>query len=175
MGKFERVISFIDTANEKIGRVLCFVFIVLMIIQVMDVVLRYVFNNPTMWGWELNLHFFTGSVMIAGGYALLHDTHVKLDILHRNWSDRKKTIVDLITYPLVFLALCVVIWKGAEGVLWAWKIDQHSHSWWGPVLWPVKSCLPIAALMVLMQGIAKYGRLINSIRNPLDEGQEASQ
>ena len=92
MKSIPKMIDGIDRMNEAIGRVLCFSLIVIMLIQVMDVVLRYVFNNPTIWAMDMNTMLFTGASMLAGSYALLYDTHVRLDILYRNWGKKKQSL-----------------------------------------------------------------------------------
>jgi len=162
MMKVETALRIIDGANERLGRILCYTLVAIMLIQVIEVVMRYMFNNPTIWAWDVNGQIFAGAGILAGAYALLHDTHVRLDILYRGWSPKRKLLVDLVTYPFILFALCMVIWKGAEMAWWSWKTNEHVHSYFAPVLWPVKTCFPIAGLLMLAQGIVKYARAIMS-------------
>ena len=166
MTKIEKVFVAIETVNEKLGRILCYALVMIMIIQVYEVTMRYLFDNPTKWAWDVNGQLFAGVGIMAGAYALLHDTHVRLDILYRGWSPRKKTIVDLAVSPIILLALCVVIWKGGEMAWWSWKMDEHVHSYFAPILWPVKTCFPLAGILMLLQAIVKYGRALTSLINP---------
>lgn len=170
--KLDKALKTIDAINEKVGRVFCFSLIILMLIQVMEVILRYIFNSPTIWAWDINGQIFIAAGMIAGAYALLHDTHVRVDILYRNWSPRKKAIIDLITFPLIFLALCLVIWNGARLGLWAWEHNQHAHTYFAPILWPVKSFLCISTVLLLLQAISKYTRIFLSLKKPGGENQQ---
>ncbi len=162
----KQVIGFIDALNEKIGRVLCFSLVVIMLIQVLDVVLRYVFNNPTIWAMDANIMLFTGSSMLAGAYALRHDTHVRLDILYRTLGGKAKIILDMVTSLVAMVAICFVIWKGIDGFLWAWKTNQHSHSYWAPPMWPVKLCLPLGGILLLLQFISRWLTLFISLGEP---------
>jgi TRAP-type mannitol/chloroaromatic compound transport system permease small subunit len=52
-------------------------------------------------------------------------------------------------------AICFVIWKGFESFLWAVKMNQHSHSHWAPPMWPVKLCLPLGGVFLLLQFTAR--------------------
>jgi TRAP-type mannitol/chloroaromatic compound transport system permease small subunit len=156
----DKIFDVIDTVNEKIGGVLCYALLVLMLIQVMEVVLRYIFNNPTKWAWDVNGQIFSGIAMLAGAYALLHDTHVRLDIFYRGFSPRKRTMIELFSFPLAFLGLCFVLWEGVDMAWWSWKTNEHAHSYFAPILWPVKTCLPIAAFLMLSQSISRFGRLV---------------
>ena len=171
MSGLRRAVETVDRFNERLGRILAFALLAIMIIQVMDVILRYFFNAPTTWAMDVNTMTFTGVCFLAGAYALLHDTHVKLDILYRKWSRRGRIVLDLITLPLALIAICFVIWKGTTALLWAIETNQHGQSYWGPPLWPVKLCLPLGALLLFVQGLAKWGRLLLSLKEPDPENE----
>jgi TRAP-type mannitol/chloroaromatic compound transport system permease small subunit len=126
----------------------------------MEAVLRYAFNSPTIWVWDINGQIFTGAGILAGAYALRHDTHVRLDIVYRNWTPRQRTLADLISFPVVFVALCVVFWKGVDMFWWSFKTKEHAHSYFAPPIWPLKSCLFIAAFLMLLQSLSNYGRTL---------------
>ncbi len=166
MSSLRRAVDLVDGFNERLAWVLSPALLAIMIIQVMDVVLRYFFNAPTIWAMDVNTMTFTGVCFLAGAYALLHDSHVKLDILYRKWSPRGRTVLDLITLPLALVAICFVIWQGLDALWWAVKTNQHGQSYWGPPLWPVKLCLPLGGLLLLIQGLAKWGRLLLSLLEP---------
>ena len=171
MGVVQRIIAVVDGLNDRVGKVLCFSLIVIMCIQVMDVVLRYVFNNPTIWAMDTNTMLFTGTAMLAGGYALLHDTHVRLDILYRNWAPRTRAVVDLFTMSLAVAAFGFVIWQGIDNAWFAWKMNQHANSYWAPPMWPVKTCLPLGGLLLLLQAISRWLKLLLTV---LGKDEEAA-
>jgi TRAP-type mannitol/chloroaromatic compound transport system permease small subunit len=176
MGLIKQVVGIIDTLNEKIGRVLCFSLVVIMLIQVMDVVLRYVFNNPTIWAMDTNIMLFTGTSMLAGAYALKHDTHVRLDIVYRTLGHKAKTLLDMATGLIAMIAIGFVIIKGLDGFLWAWKMNQHSHSHWAPPLWPVKFCLPLGGTLLLLQFISRWLKLLLSLSgSEIESGQNIKE
>lgn len=171
MTRIRRAIELVNGFNERLGRVLCFALLGIMLIQVSDVALRYFFNAPTIWAMDVNTMTFTGICFLAGAYALLHDTHVKLDILYRNWSPRRRLIIDMITLPLAMAAICFVIWKGWDALWWAIKTNQHGQSYWAPPLWPVKLCLPLGGLLMLIQGLAKWaGMWLKLIDGDIEPG-----
>ena len=170
MDALKLVIRVVDGLNDRVGKVLCFSLVVIMLIQVMDVVLRYVFNNPTIWAMDTNTMLFTGTSMLAGGYALLHDTHVKLDILYRNWGKQTRAMVDLFTMALAVVAFGFVIWQGFDNAWFAWKMNQHANSYWAPPMWPVKLCLPLGGILLLMQGVSKWLNLLLTVLGRNEEG-----
>lgn len=99
---------------------------------------------------------FGVSGLLAGGYVLLHKAHVNLDLLYSRVSRRKQAILDLITAPIFFFIMVLFIWKGMDFTLISWKTLEHSSSPWGPPFYPVKTVIPIAVLLLLLQGMAKF-------------------
>ena len=159
----------IDRFNAWLGGVLCFGLLVLIAIQDFEVMMRYVFNSPTSWAWDINGMIFSGLAFIGGAYALLNGVHVRLDIFYRNFSPKKKAWVELLSFPFVFAALAVVLWQGLDAAWWAFTTHEKAYSQLSPILWPVKLCLPIAALLMLIQSISTYGRIFISRNDPPKE------
>ena len=164
--KIDKALQLIDVCSEKIGAILCFTLIALMGVQVLEVICRYVFNKPTIWALEINSQIFAGVGMMAGAYALLHETHVRIDILYRGWSSQRKALVDMLSYSIVFLLLCLLLWKGSEMAWWSFKIKETGYSYFAPLLWPVKTALPLAALLMLFQTFNKIVRSCRSLSIP---------
>lgn len=172
----DRIWKAIDTINDKIGRFICFALIFMALIQVMEVILRYVFNSPTIWAWDVNGQLFVGTAMLGGGYALLHNTHVRIDLLYGRVSPRTRVIFDLIVFPLIIMAFIIVIWKASDMGWSAWESKARAPSYFAPILWPVKSVLGIATFLMLLQAIANYTRTIASFfRKPVSKSQQVNQ
>lgn len=174
-----RICDTIDTINESVGRFLSFAFIAIMLIQVMEATLRYVFRSPTIWAWDVNGQLFTAAAVLGGGYALLHRTHVNLDIVYGRVNSRAKVVFDLITFPLMLFVLVVVIWQGGDMAQHAWETQQRGRSFWAPLLWPVKSTIFIGALLLFFQAISNYIRtflshagILGSEESPIATGQQ---
>jgi len=150
------VISSINIINEKLGVIVSFLFLPITFIAVYEVVVRYIFNNPTVWAWDMNMQLFAPLVMLSGGYVLLHDGHVAVDILVIELSPRKRAILDLFTLLILFLAMIVLIWKGTLIGFNSFVRGERTSSIWGPPLWTIKMWVPIGAFFVLLQGISKF-------------------
>jgi len=148
----------IDAISEKIGKVVSFLILILSFALVYEVVARYVFNKPTQWAHELGMFMFGSACMLAGAYVLLHKAHVNLDLLYSRVTRRKQAILDLITAPVFFFVTILIIWYGMDFALNSWKILEISSSPWHPPYYPVKTIIPIAALLLLLQGVVKFIR-----------------
>lgn len=158
MHKVEHFLSSIDSINEWGGRIFCFLIIPIIGIVVWEVVLRYIFNSPTVWAHETSTFIFGAHFTLGGAYTFLRGGHVNVDIIYGRFSPRTRSIIDLITSTLFFFFCGLMLWKGVE-FAWASILEREaSNTVWGPPLYPLKTVIPVAAFLLLLQGLAKFIR-----------------
>jgi TRAP-type mannitol/chloroaromatic compound transport system permease small subunit len=119
---------------------------------------RYGFNKPTEWAYSISL-FLTGAFFIlGGGYALLYKSHVNMDVVYNRFPLKTRAIVDLFTSTLFFLFCGVLFWKSL-GYVWnsLTILETTDYPPYFPI-YPVKLTIPIAAFLILLQGLAKFIR-----------------
>ncbi len=126
--------------------------------MVYEVVARYVFNNPTIWSFEIGFFMYGGIGILGGGYVLFHGQHVRLDFIYGRLSPRNKAILDLVTAPLFFFALGVLLWQSGVIGFQSVMIGETTGSTWRPPYYPIKMAIPVATFLVLLQGLAKFIR-----------------
>lgn len=148
----------IDTVSEYSGKGLSFLFIVLVGVLFYEVIARYVFNSPTHWAHETSIFLFGGSCVLGGAYVLFHKAHVNLDILYSRVSRRKQAILDLIAAPAFFFIMVLMIWHGTKFAATSWAVLERASTVWAPPIYPFKTLIPIAAFLLLLQGVAKFIR-----------------
>ena len=158
MGKLTAFCRIIDTISDKTGRIVSFLILFLAIALMYEVVARYVFNKPSQWAHELGMFMFGAACMLSGAYVLLHKSHVNLDLLYSRVTRRKQAILDLITAPVFFFVMILILWHGTDFALNSWKMLEISSSPWHPPYYPIKTIIPIAALLLLLQGTVKFIR-----------------
>jgi TRAP-type mannitol/chloroaromatic compound transport system permease small subunit len=122
------------------------------------VVMRYFFNSPTVWAYELSGWLLGPLWLLGGAYVLLHDEHVRLDILYKRFTPRKRAIIDLVTFTLFLFYCSLILIYGWDYFLYSFAKNEHSLTVWGPPIWPLKLMIPVGAAFILLQGIAKYIR-----------------
>lgn len=149
---------FVSNISEWSGRGVGIALFLVVGVLTYEVITRYVFNSPTIWAQQLSLFLFGTIGMIGGAYVLLHKAHVNLDILYSRVSRRKQAILDLITAPLFFFIIILMIWAGGSFALRSWAILEPSSTVWAPPIYPFKTIIPVAAFLLLLQGIAKLIR-----------------
>ena len=157
------ILSFIDNLNDWIGKILSYFSFLMFILVLSEVVRRYFFNAPSVWANELTQLIFGAYVILSGGYILRWGGHVNVDIFYSTLSDRWKAVLDIIT-SIVFFLFCGMLLKYGGELAWeSLSTFEHSQSAWTPPLYPFKLCIPIAALLLILQGLAKLIRDIQTL------------
>ncbi len=156
-----RILAGIDWISEWSGRLISVLILIIMVVLLYEVAMRFLFNAPTIWAHELSLHLFGFFSVLAGAYVHLHHQHVKIDIIYSRFSPRSRAIIDSFTYLLFFLFVGVLLRYGWMMGMRSLALGQIvSPSPWGSPLWPVRLAVPVAAFLLLLQGLAHFIRVL---------------
>lgn len=150
----------IDVINERTGKTLSILILCLAGILCWEVILRYAFNSPTIWAHEVSCHIFAVYSVLGGAYVLLHHGHVKSDVFYARFSRRGKAILDLVTFPLFFMLMGIIFLQGVKMAQLSIAVREVTVSFLHSPVYPVKICIPIAAFLMLLQGLAHFIRAI---------------
>lgn len=165
MQKIDAALRVVDHISEWSGRLISFLVFPLVLMVVYEVTLRYLFSAPTLWAHDLSCMIFGTIFLIGGAYTLRHDAHVNVDILYRRLSPRGQAILDLFTYVFFFIFCGALFWKGIGMAIRSWQLLEVTQSLGHIPVYPAKTIIPLAALLILLQGGAKYIRSIQVVRS----------
>lgn len=163
MKKLTRVLAFIDGLSNWSGKVVSMLIFPMIAILMYEVVSRYGFNAPTLWAHEITRYIYGAHFMLGGAYTLYLGQHVSVDIFYARWSPRVRAMVDLVTYLLFLLLGAVLLWYGSVITLRAFTLGETSSTPLHAPFGPLKAIVPVAAFLILLQGIAGYIRNIITI------------
>jgi len=169
MSILKAFLKFIDAVNEKVGNLLSYFLFFFFVLLLMEVILRYFFNSPTVWANELAQMLFGAYAILAGGYILRTGGHVNVDILYSRLSRKQRAVLDIVTSSLFFLFCGMLLVYGGSLAWDSLARFEHSQSAWNPPLYPAKLMIPLAALLLMLQGLAKLIRDILILCN-IDTG-----
>ncbi|WP_321342092.1 TRAP transporter small permease subunit [Breoghania sp.] len=156
--------------NLWIGKWAALAIFPIFILLLCDVALRYVVGRPAIWTAELAVLIFGAYAVIAGGNLLARRGHVNVDIVYGTLSRRRKALVDIATWPLFMLFVAVLLWQGWEIASDSLATLERSNSVWKAPLWPTKLFIPLAAALLLAQGVVRlYGDIRVVLGLPVDE------
>jgi len=151
-------IETIDAINDWVGGFLSYFLFAFFVLLFIEVILRYFFNSPTVWANELAQMLFGTYAILGGGYILLTGGHVNVDILYSRYSVKTRAAIDIFTSLLFFLFCGMLLIYGGSLAWESLARFEHSQSAWNPPLYPAKLMIPLAAALLILQGITKLIR-----------------
>jgi TRAP-type mannitol/chloroaromatic compound transport system permease small subunit len=163
----DKFLNWIDSTNQRVGNLTKWLILILTAVMVFDVIMRYLFNAPTVWGFDIS-YMLGGTFFILGmGYTLLKDKHVRVDVFSSKFSARTKACIEvLLSLLLFFPAFGLLFYQLIPYVLRSWMDQEKSlESFWRPPIYPFKTALLVGVALLLLQGFSLFIRNLRIIRN----------
>ena len=151
---------------SKTGKISSWFSLALVLLISTDVLLRYVFNFSTAALYEMEWHLFAIIFLLASPYTLQKNKHVRVDVFYNNFSKRKKNIVDLIGNIIFLIPFSFIIfYTSLPFVEDSFSILESSPDPGGlPYRFIIKSIIPIAFFLLMIQGILNTIKNYNNIK-----------
>jgi TRAP-type mannitol/chloroaromatic compound transport system permease small subunit len=147
----------IDRFAELCGIAFAWLMVPLVAAVVYEVVARYGFNAPTIWSFDVTYMLYGAMFMLGAAYALRVGAHIRTDFFWERWSLRTRGVIDTIAYVVFFFpGIALFFWVGWDEAWYAYEIAEVSEQTpWRPLLWPLKATIPLAAALLLLQGLSE--------------------
>jgi TRAP-type mannitol/chloroaromatic compound transport system permease small subunit len=147
----------IDAAQDWFGRALAWLMLVMVLVVFTDVVMRYAINRTYVFTQELEWYLFAITYLLAGGYVLLWDEHVRVDIVYSRLNPRQKAWLDFILFFVFFFPSCALIVYTSWPFFWnAYKVLEGSPDPGGiPARWALKGVIIVAFALMIIQGVSE--------------------
>ena len=151
---------------SKTGKISSWFSLALVLLISTDVLLRYVFNFSTASLYEMEWHLFAIIFLLASPYTLQKNKHVRVDVFYNNFSKRKKNIIDLIGNIIFLIPFSFIIfYTSLPFVEDSYSILESSPDPGGlPYRFIIKSIIPIAFFLLMIQGILNTIKNYNNIK-----------
>jgi len=155
---FIKLARYIDNFNELVGRATAWLVLAMVLLVCYDVMMRFVFLQGSVAMQELEWHLFAMVFLLGGAYTLKHDGHVRVDILSQSkWMSAKhQAWINIIGAVLFLIPFCIlVISTSIDFVANSIRFSEGSPDPGGlPYRYLLKSVLPIAFTLLLLQGLS---------------------
>lgn len=162
----KRLVQTIEGLSVWVGRAFGWCILILTLSVSYEVVVRYVFNAPTVWAFDMMVQMYGALFLMAGPYALAQDAHVRGDVLYRLFPVQWQARIDFVLYILFFFpGMLALFWFGYEIAADSWRYQEVS--WNSPAriqIYFFKSLIPVAGLLLIVQGFAEMLRCWNAMR-----------
>ena len=166
MSALEKMTSALDGFAEWTGRAISWLTLLLALTGFLVVVMRYVFNSGWIWMQESLTWMHSLVFMLGAAYTLKHDEQVRVDVIYRGLSDRRRAFIDLTGTVLFLLPLCgYIFYESLPYLLSSWSVGERSREASGlPALYLLKAILPLMAALLIFQGLAQILRSLTILR-----------
>ncbi len=156
----------IDGFSEKLGRVICWLALIEVLVVAAIVLLRYVFSFGHIGLQESVIYINSALVAFGASYTLKVRGHVRVDFFHNRLGGRARAVIDLLGTVCLLGATCVfIIWSSWDYVALSWSSLEGSPESSGlPFVFLLKTLIPVLAALLLLQGVAEFLRALERLR-----------
>ena len=149
-------IKTIDFISLKTGRATMYLVFVMMFILILSFVTRNIINIPLIWIIEMAQFVMTGYYLLGGGYSMLNNDHVRMDLIYSKLKDKTKALLDSLTSVFLVFYLVILLIGSISSLTYTIETNQRLFTAWAPYVWPIKSIMTFGILLMLLQSIAIF-------------------
>jgi TRAP-type mannitol/chloroaromatic compound transport system permease small subunit len=156
---FSKIVKGIDTFTTRQGEITSMLILPLLGVVLWEVLMRYGFNSPTIWGFEMTGFLYGMHYMFGISYTDVRGGHVRVDIFTALAPKKVQAAIGALTTAVFFLPVftCMSIWA----CKYAWSsvqvLERNSTSW-SPPIYPIKVVMAVCFIMLLLQGVSNLIR-----------------
>ena len=149
-------VNTIDYISLKTGRATMYLVFVMMFILILSFVTRNIINIPLIWIIEMAQFVMTGYYLLGGGYSMLTDDHVRMDLIYSKLNNKTKALLDSLTSVFLIFYLVVLFYGSISSLTYTIETNQRLFTAWAPYVWPIKSIMTFGIGLMLLQSIAIF-------------------
>ena len=172
-----RISRAIDALNAKIGQALIWLVLAMTLVSAANAMARYLFNLSSNAWLELQWYLFAAVFLLCAGYTLLHNEHIRIDVVSSRLSRRSQLWIDIFGTVFFLLPVAVfIMWLSWPVFMNAWTSQETSSNAGGLIRWPVRLLVPLGFFLLSLQGISELIKRIAFLRglipDPLEKHED---
>lgn len=155
----------IDLINDRVGRAVTWLTLIVVVVSSANAVVRKVFNTSSNAWLELQWYLFGAMFLLAAGYTLLKNDHVRVDIVASKFSRNTQIKIEIFGVIFFLLPACVLI------MILSWPVfmdsfmqNEQSSNSGGLIRWPVKLLIPIGFALLVAAGISHLIKCVGYLK-----------
>ena len=143
----------VDWLNRQIGKYAIWLILASTVISGVNALVRKIFNTSSNAFLEVQWYLFAAAFLLAAGYTLLNNEHVKIDVIYSKFSRPKQIWIDIIGFTFFLTPVCLaVLWYSMPFFLKGYHSGEMSNNAGGLIRWPVYALMPIGFTLLMLQG-----------------------
>ncbi len=170
MSALLRLSRWIDALNEQVGRFVAWLIMAAVLISAVNAVVRKAFNTSSNAYLEIQWYLFAAVFLLAAGYTMLRQEHVRIDVIIGRFSKRTQIVIEAVCIVLFLfpfgIAVIELVWPL---VVQAYRSGEMSSNAGGLIRWPVYALVPVGFALLLLQGASEFIKRIAFLQGLIDD------
>lgn len=166
----------IDALNEGVGKLTYWLILAAVLISTGNAVVRYSINMSSNAWLEIQWYLFSFVFLFCAGYTLLHNQHVRIDIVTASLSGRAKAWIDIFGTLFFLLPMAIAImWLSWPVFVDAYRSHEISTNAGGLLIWPGRLMVPVGFFLLVLQGVSEMIKRIAFLRGLIPDPSEKDE
>jgi TRAP-type mannitol/chloroaromatic compound transport system permease small subunit len=166
----------IDALNEHVGRLTYWLILAAVLISAGNAVVRYSINMSSNAWLEIQWYLFSFVFLFCAGYTLLHNQHVRIDVISGQLSGRARAWIDIFGTVFFLMPMAIAImWLSWPVFLDAYRSGEVSTNAGGLTVWPGRLMLPLGFFLLILQGISELIKRVAFLRGLIPDPTEKDE
>ncbi|HET7197316.1 MAG TPA: TRAP transporter small permease subunit [Burkholderiales bacterium] len=163
----------IDTLNEQVGRLVYWGVLVMVLVSAANATSRYALNMASNAWLELQWYLFSLVFLFCSGYTLLHNEHVRIDVVSSHLSRRTQVWIDVFGFLFFLLPMSLfIMWLSWPVFMNAWTSGEISGNAGGLIRWPARLMVPVGFFLLSLQGLSELIKRVAFLRGLIPDPVE---
>jgi TRAP-type mannitol/chloroaromatic compound transport system permease small subunit len=166
----------IDALNENVGKLTYWLILAAVLISTGNAVIRYSLNMSSNAWLEIQWYLFSFVFLFCAGYTLLHNQHVRIDVISGHLSGRGRAWIDILGTIFFLLPMAIAImWLSWPVFLDAYRSNEVSTNAGGLLVWPGRLMLPVGFFFLVLQGFSELIKRVAFLRGLIPDPAEKDE
>ncbi len=166
----------VDWLNNKVGQGIYWLILVAVLVSAGNATIRYVFNNSSNAWLEIQWYLFSAVFLFGAGYALLHNQHVRIDVISSRMSKKTQIWIDILGTILFLMPMAITImWLSWPVFIESVHRGEVSTNAGGLVIWPARLMVPVGFLLLVLQGLSELIKRVAFLKGLIPDPTEKDE
>jgi TRAP-type mannitol/chloroaromatic compound transport system permease small subunit len=165
--------ALIDALNERVGHLSYWLILLAVLVSAGNASVRYAFNTSSNAWLEIQWYLFSAVFLFCAGYTLLHNQHVRIDVISSHLSKRARAWIEALGTLFFLLPMAIAImWMSWPVFVQAYDLHEVSSNAGGLMVWPARLMVPVGFFLLILQGISELVKRVAFLRGLIPDPSE---
>ena len=163
------IIRAVDRLNQFIGLSVAHLYLICVIITLYEVVMRYFFNAPTQWAFEVVMVVCASAWVLSGGYISMRQSHIAITILHERAKGKVRYFLDMFILVVSITSMFIFaysLWQPMTHAIGG--LERSGTSFNAPEPMILNTLLFVGAILYGLQLIVNWSKLVMRGADPVE-------